>query len=72
MATDKQSIKQSAVFLLRAAGKSWREIAIATDLSYPTVRRYFELAIDQQKPKALASQSENPLISQQISLEELL
>lgn len=71
MASDKQKIKQDAVFLLRAAGKSWKEIQIATDLSYQTVRRYFQLAIRDELPKKIEP-SINPLIRDQISIEELI
>lgn len=76
MASDKRSIKQDAVFLLRAAGKSWKDIQIATDLSYQTVRRYFKLAIDEQSgtnpEKHSDKQAQNPLVTQQISIDELL
>lgn len=72
MTGDKQSIKQDAVFLLRAAGKSWKEIQIATDLSYQTVRRYFKLALEAHLPKKIESGIINPLIRDQISIDELL
>lgn len=72
MVGDKQRIKQDAVFLLRAAGKSWKEIQIATDLSYQTVRRYFHLALEEQLPKKVENGIVNPLIRDQISLDELL
>lgn len=76
MASDKRSIKQDAVFLLRAAGRSWKDIQIATDLSYQTVRRYFQLAVDAQTGTSSETtsdkQAQNPLITHQIRIDELL
>ncbi len=72
MESDKQKIKQDAIFLLRAAGKSWKEIQIVTELSYQTVRRYFRLALEEQLPAKAESGIINPLVRDQISLEELL
>lgn len=62
---------------MRTAGKSWTEIQIATDLSYHTVRRYFQLAIGELTDNSRTKNSDklqkhNPLITQQISIEELL